>query len=224
MPGPKDTNLEQQPKIAVDAAVFAIDQKELKVLMIKIAEGAYGGKWCLPGGLVGYNESLEQAVKRILFQKTNISGLYLEQLYTFGDPDRDNRSRAISVAYFALVNNIESFKIQTIPYYAEVKWTKVDEISETAFDHKQIVKYALARLQAKLSYTNIAYTLLPNDFTLTELQQIYEIILQKKLDKRNFRKKIMALGLVEQSEEKLTGKPFRPAQLFHFTQKKLVQF
>lgn len=217
----QETN-QDRPRIAVDAVLFSIDKKKLKVLLIKIKQGQYKDKWCLPGGQIEYRESLEDAVKRILFQKTNITGVYLEQLYTFGDPERDIRSRSVSVAYFALVNDPEIFKIQTTPYYSDIEWKDIAELPELAFDHKEIIKTAHERLKAKINYSNIVYSLLPTEFTLTQLQSVYEIILQEKLDKRNFRKKITAIGMVEKSNKRLVGQPFRPAQLFHFTQRKLI--
>lgn len=219
---PTEIDYTELPKVAVDAVLLSIDEGVLKTLIIKIKTGPYKDTWCLPGGLVLKTESLEDAVKRILFHKTNISGIYLEQLYTFGAPERDKRSRSVSVAYFALVNNIKNLSIQTTEYYADIKWQKVNDLPTMAFDHENIIKTAVQRLQAKIEYSNIAYSLLPHDFTLTQLQKVYEIILQKPLDKRNFRKKIFTLGLLEKSNRKLTGQAYRPAELYHFTDKKLV--
>lgn len=213
---------EQAPKVAVDSVIFSIQDRTLRVLLIKIKDGPYANKWCLPGGLVGNTESLEDAVKRILFQKANISGIYLEQLYTFGEPNRDSRGRSVSVAYYALINDPKAFNIQTTEYYDNIEWIDISKLPELAFDHKEILKVAHERLKAKIGYSNIVYSLLPKDFTLTELQRVYEIILQEKLDKRNFRKKMLSMEIVEKSNKQTTGQPFRPAQLFHFTQRKLM--
>ena len=210
--------------MAVDAVLFSIDKKKLRVLLIKIKQGQYEDKWCVPGGLILAEETLEEAVKRILFQKTNVSGVYLEQLYTFGDLGRDSRSRAISVAYFALLNKPEGYNIGTTPYYADIEWKNVAELPELAFDHKKIIETAHQRLKAKIGYSNIVYSLLPTDFSLTQMQNVYEIILGEKLDKRNFRKKILGIELVEKSNKILSGQAYRPAQLYHFTQRRLTLF
>lgn len=212
------------PKVAVDAALFAIDKNQLKVLLIKLKKGPYEKKWCLPGGLVGISESLDEAAKRALFQKANIVGVHLEQLYTFGDPKRDVRSRSISVAYFALVKDPKEFKIETTPYYSQICWWPINNLPKMAFDHKKIIQTAKKRLQVKIVYSNISYSLLPTEFTLSQLQKVYEIILEQKLDKRNFRKRIVSLDLVKKTGKKLGGEQHRPAQLYRFPQRGLEYF
>lgn len=210
------------PAVAVDAVLFAIKQKQLKVLLIKINNGSYKDKWAVPGGLVQLEETLDDAAKRVLFQKTNIGDIHLEQLYSFGELERDVRGRVVSVAYFALVSNSQNFKLKTTPYYSEIAWWPVRNLLPMAFDHKKIIEYAFKRLKAKIEYSNIAYSLLPKEFTLTELQKIYEIILGRKIDKRNFRKKILALGLVKKTGKKEKGEAHRPAQLYQFSKRELV--
>lgn len=209
------------PVVAVDAVLFTIDQGQLKVLLIKIKNGPYHDKWATPGGLVQIDENLDDAAKRILFKKTNIGDVHLEQLYSFGDIERDVRERAISVAYFALINDPRSFMLKTTSYYSEISWFSVKKLPSLAFDHQKIIECAYERLKSKLGYTNIVYSLLPKEFTLTELQKIYEIILDEKIDKRNFRKQIMLLNLVINTGKKQEGKQYRPAELFKFSQRKI---
>lgn len=209
------------PAVAVDAVLFTIDNNHLKVLLIRINSGPYKNKWVLPGGLVKLNETLDDAAKRVLFQKTNIGEIHLEQLYSFGELKRDIRGRVISVAYFALVSSPKNYKVKTTSYYSEITWQKIKKLPPMAFDHREIIKYALERLKAKIEYTNIVYSLLSKEFTLTELQKTYEIILGKKLDKRNFRKRVVSLGLVEKTGKKKKGEPHRPAMLYRFAERKL---
>jgi len=213
-----------RPFLAVDTVVFSIINKKLSVLLIKINNGPYKDKWAVPGGLVQDNESLDNAAVRVLSEKTSLKNIYLEQLYTFGEPNRDMRGRSVSVTYFALVNNAEKLELTTQEYYAEIKWFSVDKLPEMAFDHKEVVEVAKNRLRSKLSYSNIAYSLLPKEFTLTQLQRVYEIILGHSLDKRNFRKKIDSLNIVEDLKKKQTDVTHRPAQLYKFKKRKLEVF
>lgn len=210
------------PGVAVDAVLFTIDKEELKVLLIKISRGPYLNKWALPGGSISNEEVLDEAAKNILFQKTNIGDIHLEQLYTFGNVNRDVRKRVVSVAYFALVNNQNNYSIKTTPYYSEIAWWPVKNLPPMAFDHKEMIELAYQRLKNKLGYTNISYSLLPEEFTLTQLQRIYEIILGEKIDKRNFRKRIFSLNIVKNTGKKLKGKAHRPAELYKFLKRELV--
>lgn len=210
------------PSVAVDSVLFVVEQDQLKVLLIKIKSGPYKEMWALPGGLVGLEETLDDAAQRVLFQKTNVKDIYLEQLCTFGDTNRDIRGRSVSVAYFALVNNLNSFKIKTTPFYSEIAWFPIKALPAMAFDHEEIINYAWKRLKAKVGYSNIVYSLLPEEFTLTEMQRVYEIILGEPIDKRNFRKRILSLGMVEVTGKRKEGDPHRPAKLFHFSKRELV--
>ncbi len=211
------------PNVAVDTLIFTIREEKLSILLIKINQGPYKGKWALPGGLVPESETLEQTANRILKEKAGIKKIYLEQLYTFSDLDRDVRSRTISVAYFALVNS-DKLKLKTKEeFYSAIQWHPLDKLPSLAFDHKKIIQYGYQRLQAKLEYSNIAYALLPPKFTLPELQKVYEIILNKELDKRNFYKKIKALGILTPLPEKVK-RGARLAQLYSFRQQRLEIF
>jgi len=207
------------PRVATDAVIFAVIDGALKVLLIRIGEGAYGGSWALPGGLVRMDESLDEAAERILSEKAGVDGVYLEQLGAFGDLDRDRRGRSVSVAYFALVNGEEHLP-KTIEYYSDIAWKDVSRLPKLAFDHAKIIRVAEERLRSKLGYSNIAYGLMPKEFTLTELQALYEIILGHELDKRNFRKKIKDIGLVTHTGNIRQSERSRPARLYSFTHRR----
>lgn len=208
------------PLVAVDAVIFSILEKSLKVLLVRIGSGPYEGKWALPGGLVKTDESLEEAAERVLSEKAGVHDLYLEQLYAFGDVDRDSRGRSVSVAYFALVNK-ENHLAKDVEYYSGIEWFDVSKLPEMAFDHAKIIQAGLDRLRNKLGYSNIAYGLLPKEFTLTELQTVYEIILGRALDKRNFRKKLLEIKLVHETGNVRRMEQSRPARLYSFTHHKL---
>ncbi len=208
------------PAVATDVLIFTIKDNKLNVLLIKIASGPYKNKWALPGGLVQINETLDMTAKRVLQEKAGIKGIYLEQLYTFSDLNRDIRGRVISVAYFALVDS-DKFNLKTMEkYYSDIRWHSVNSLPSLAFDHRKIVKYGYNRLKGKLEYTNIAYGLLPYEFTLPEMQKVYEIILDQKLDKRNFRKKIKLLNIIEPTG-KVKHARTRPAKLYRFKKRQL---
>lgn len=201
--------------IAVDVAIFVVEREELKVLLIKMKRHPYEDAWALPGGLVKPVQSVDDAARRQLEEKTGVSHLYLEQLYTFGRVDRDPFGRVVSVAYMALLPD-PATELKTTAEYGGVRWFPVRRLPKLAYDHAEIVRVARARLEAKLGYTNIAYSLLSPEFTLSELQQVYETILGRELDKRNFRKKILALGLVVKTGRKREGHASRPAMLYRF--------
>lgn len=215
---------ERVPLLAVDTVVFTVLDKKLSVLLIKIGSGPYAEKWAVPGGLVGADETLDEAAVRVLNEKANVRNIYLEQLYTFGDLGRDVRDRSVSVAYFALISSSEKLDISTQEYYKDIKWFPVKELPEMAFDHEEIIETAHTRLKGKLTYSNIAYSLLPEEFTLTQLQKVYEIILGRELDKRNFRKKIMSLDIVESLNKKQKDVEHRPARLYEFKTRQLEIF
>ena len=204
--------------IAADVVIFSIIEGQLKVLLIKMKKHPYTDYWAVPGGLVHPEESLDDSAARILYTKAGLSNVYLEQLYTFGEVNRDPFGRVVSVAFFALIPST-GLHLKTTKEYADIDWFPVSHLPKLAYDHKHIVKSAIQRLQSKLSYTNIIYGLLPNEFTLGELQNIYEIILDRKLDKRNFRKKILSLKLVKKLNRKKSTGPNRPAELYCFVKK-----
>lgn len=207
----------EHPFVTVDIIIFTILQGELKVLLIKRSLPPFAGSWALPGGFIRMGETLEEAALRELKEETNVSDIYLEQLFTFGDPARDPRAWTVTVAYFALVS-AERLTIKASTDAEDVCWASVYQLPPLAFDHAKIVDYALARLRNKLSYTTIAFQLLPTKFTLTELQHTYEMILNKSLDKRNFRKKMLTQDLLQElAESKMEG-AHRPARLYSFQQ------
>jgi len=218
-----DVSKFERPSVTVDLVIFTIIDNDLRALFIKRGQHPFLNTWALPGGFVRMNESLEEAASRELEEETGITAndVYLEQLYTFGDPARDPRTRVITVAYFALV---DSEKIR--PHVTgkeeikDVKWLNAhNPPSNLAFDHGQILNYALKRLKYKLEYTAVGFELLPELFTLTDLQGIYEIILNEKIDKRNFRKKMLNTKIVEPSKKFKEG-GHRPALLYRFKKSK----
>lgn len=217
-------NRNNVPLLAVDTVVFTVLKGKLSVLLIQINMGPYKDKWAVPGSLVKEKETLDEAAVRVLSEKANLKNIFLEQLYTFGDPDRDVRSRSVSVAYFALISSPEKLEVSTLKYYKGTEWFPIEKLPELAFDHKKIIGTAHKRLKGKLSYTNIAYSLLPEEFTLTQSQKVYEVILGRHLDKRNFRKKINSLDIVEQLDKKQTDVIHRPATLYRFKNRELEVF
>lgn len=202
------------PLVAVDAVIFTIIEKKLNVLLIKIKYGLFKGGWGVPGGKVKIDETLDEAARRELYEKTGAKKIYLEQLYSFGSLERDPRTRIISVAYFALVDS-NKVKLKPTDKYYEIKWVPIDSVGKLAYDHNKIINYALERLTYKLEYTNVVYGLLSEKFTLSELQKVYEIVLGKKLDKRNFRRKILLLDLIKETGNRM-GVPHRPPKSYSF--------
>ena len=209
--------MDSVPRVAVDVVIFTIDAAELKALLVEVKSGPFAGRWAFPGGLVPGGEAPEVTATRELQAQTGIRDVYLEQLRTFGDPSRDPHAHVVSVAYFALVAAKGEAPAGNRKY-GRMQWLPVRALPSLAYDHNAIAQYALGRLQAKLGYTNIVYSLLPPEFTLSQLQEVYEIILHHGLDRRNFRKKILALGLLRPLHRERRG-PHRPAQLYAFTRR-----
>ena len=208
------------PAVAVDVAVFTVLERVLRVLLVRVRRGAFAGRWALPGGRVRRDETLEAAAGRHLAAQSGVAGIYLEQLYTFGSPQRDPHGRVVSVAYFALIPHGGRFQgLRTPEPYPDATWWPVGRLPRLAYDHPVVVKTALARLRAKLRYTNLVYTLLRPRFTLGELQEMYEAILARRLDRRNFRKKVLALGLLRRPGGVRRG-PHRPATLYAFRRRR----
>ncbi len=202
------------PSVTVDVVIFTLREDDLQVLLIKRAHPPCEGMWAIPGGFVDVGESLEKAALRELEEETGVREVYLEQLYTFGDPGRDSRGHVITVAYFALVP-VSAIDPRAGSDAAETGWWSVYDLPSLAFDHADILSYALERLRYKLEYTAVGFELLPETFVLSELRTAYEIILGEKLDKRNFRRKILGAGVIEESGERRIGDG-RPAKLYHF--------
>ncbi len=202
------------PAVAADIALFTIRQGQLNVLLVRRGAVPYAAGWALPGGFVEADECLEDCALRELAEETAITGVYLEQLYTFGAPARDPRERIISVAYYALAPLQRVADAAAGSDAAELAWFAVDGLPQLAFDHGAIVDRALERLRAKLDYSTIAFQFMPRKFTLGELQGVYETILGAPLDKRNFRKRIQALGMVRPLGEVRRAAGRRPAALY----------
>ena len=200
-------------QVTVDIVIFTIQQGVLKVLLVKRAIAPFVGQFAIPGGFVLENEDLEQAALRELKEETGVSDVYLEQLYSFGDPKRDPRGRVVTIAYFALIS--ADRKLEAGTDAAEAAWYPIDKLPTLAFDHATILNYALERLRNKLEYTTVGFQLLPEKFTLTELQAVYEAILGRNLDKRNFRRKMSVLKILKPLREYRRGGQ-RPAQLYRF--------
>lgn len=216
----------KRPSVTVDVVAFTPRAGKLYVLLIRRGVWPFEGHWALPGGFVRMDEELDDAARRELSEETGIAGPhYLEQLYTFGTIGRDPRTRVISVAYYALLPAVESgLEPRAGTDAREAQWFPVDAPPALAFDHAAILDAALKRLQAKLGYTSVAYALLPEEFTLTELQTVYEVILGRALDKRNFRKKMLSLDILEGTPRQKRDGAHRPAQLFRFTRREPVLF
>jgi 8-oxo-dGTP diphosphatase len=203
------------PLVTVDIVVFTVEGNELKVLLIQRKDPPFQHMWAVPGGFIHTGETLEAAASRRLNEETNVENIYLEQLKSFGTPDRDPRARVITVAYYALVS-LDKLDLVARANAEDVRWFGIKTLPELAFDHKLLVEEALAKLKRRLVSSPIAFQLLPAKFTLTELQRVYELILEKQLDKRNFRKKILSLGFLQELGETKMDGFHRPANLFAF--------
>lgn len=204
-----------RPAVTVDIVIFTIHQGRLQMLLVERAEPPFTQMWALPGGFVHIDESLEEAAARELEEETGIQDAYLEQLYTYGDPQRDPRGRVITIAYFALISADKPLRTEGTRDVARAAWFPFNELPQLAFDHQEIAEYALRRLRYKLEYTAVGFELLPEYFTLTQLQSTYEVVLGEKLDKRNFRRRVLEAGVIESTPHMHTGEG-RPARLFRY--------
>lgn len=204
--------------LAVDIVVFGLDE-DLQVLLIKRDLEPFQGKWALPGGFVRLDETLEEAARRELDEETGVSRLYLEQLHTFGDLGRDPRERVVSVAYYALVK-LSDHRVKAATDAREAAWFSVDDLPRLAFDHDKILQAALVRLKSKVRVQPIGFELLPPKFTLSALQRLYESVLERPLDKRNFRKKVLSMGFLEDLDEVEQDVAHRAARLYRFDKKR----
>ncbi len=203
-----------RPSVTADAVVFGADKSGLQILLIERGGTPFKGHWALPGGFIKMNESLDKAVRRELKEETEMDVSYLEQLYTFGDPKRDPRGRVVSVAYFGLVRPADH-KIKGRSDAKKAEWFPANRLPNLAFDHRQMVDMALARLRAKVRYAPIGFELLPEEFTLTDLQNLYEAVLGREVDRRNFRKKVLEMELLTDLGKKAKT-PGPPAKLYRF--------
>lgn len=205
--------------MTVDCVVFGLDETDLKVLLIQRKLAPFQHAWALPGGFVRVDETLDEAALRELAEEANVTDIYLEQLYTFGALDRDPRERIVTVAYYALAK-LSDHRIRAATDAMGVGWFSLDDLPKLAFDHIEIVTRAHERLRGKVRYAPVGFELLPPRFSLTQLQRLYEIILGKELDKRNFRKKILAMDLLVETDEVEHGVRHRAARLYRFDRRK----
>lgn len=204
-----------RPALTVDCVVFGLDEAELEVLLIRRGIPPFANRWALPGGFVRLDETLEDAARRELEEETGLSKVFLEQLFTFDAIDRDPRERVVTVAYYALVK-LSDHKVRAATDAADAAWFAISDLPELAFDHAQIFEVALERLRGKVRYQPLGFELLPRKFTLTQLQRMYEAILDRPLDKRNFRKKILGMDLLVELDEVQKDVAHRAARLYKF--------
>lgn len=208
-----------RPALTVDIVVFALDEDDLKVMLIERDLDPFAGRWALPGGFVRVEETLEEAARRELAEETGLTNIFLEQLYTFGEVERDPRERIVTVAYYALVN-LSGHRVQASTDARNAAWFAISDLPELAFDHEQILDTALERLRGKLRYQPVGFELLPPKFPLRSLQQLYEIVLDRELDKRNFRKKILSMDILVELKEIEKDVAHRAAKLYRFDKAK----
>lgn len=212
-----------RPRLTVDCVIFGLDESSrLKALLIQRGHDPYKGTWALPGGFVDMEEPLVEAALRELKEETGVSDVFIEQLYTVGTPNRDPRGRVVTVVYFALIN-LAQHKIGADSDAQDVRWFPISALPSLAFDHAEIMEMAIQRLRGKVRYQPIGFELLPQYFTLTQLQKLYERILGKELNKRNFRTKILKMNILKEGAI-LRGVAHRPAQLYRFDEEKYQDY
>lgn len=205
--------------LTVDAVVFGYDPNDgISVLLIKRKYEPFKDHWAIPGGFVEKGESLEHAVQRELEEETGVVVNYLEQLYTFGDPDRDPRKRVVTVAFYGLVKP-ETFTLHAADDATDVEWFNVNQLPELAFDHAKILDMALFRLRNKISYEPVGFELLDEKFPFSELHKLYETLYGTAIDRRNFKKKFLKLGILKEHNEKSSNGQGRPGALYSFDKK-----
>jgi 8-oxo-dGTP diphosphatase len=211
----------QYPRAAltVDCVVFGLDVSDLKVLLIQRKLEPFQHAWALPGGFVHVDETLDDAARRELAEEAGVTDVYLEQLYTFGGLQRDPRERVVTVAYYALAK-LSDHRIRAATDALGVGWFSLEELPALAFDHLHILELAVERLRGKVRYAPVGFELLPPRFSLTQLQRLYEIILGAELDKRNFRKKILSMDLLVETDELEKGVRHRAARLYRFDRRR----
>lgn len=204
-------------RVTVDTAALAIEQGALEVLLVKRKYEPFKSFWALPGGFLDEgDQSLDEAAARELLHETNVGNVYLEQLYTFGDKGRDPRGRIVTVSYLALLRQ-EGLELRASSDARGVAWWRVNELPELAFDHANIISYARQRVKNKIEYSPAAFNFLPEKFTLRDLQSVYESVLGKAVDNRNFRKKFLNTGVLQELNETSQEGSYRPARLYTFS-------
>jgi len=208
----------ERPALATDCVIFGFDGGELKLLLTEREREPFKNKWALPGGFVFMNETTEEAARRLLLEKAGIRPSFIEQLYTFSEIDRDPRERIVSVAYYTLVNK-HQYELIAGRDTLKAEWIELSRLPKLAFDHSKIVRMAIQRLKGKVSYKPIGFELLDEKFTLSQLQSLYESILEEVIDKRNFRKKILGMGFLKALEEKEKNVAHKAARYYSFDKK-----
>ncbi len=210
--------------VSIDCVLFGFDGGELKILLIERNEEPFKDWWALPGYLIGDNESLDQSASRILHELTGLSDVYMEQYYTFGEVNRHPDGRVITVAYYAILRLGGDKALKPLTNYAKkAQWINIYDLPKLAFDHQFIFDKGIEKIKRRIKHLPIAFELLPEKFTLTQVQNVYELILGKKLDKRNFRKKILSFGVLKELDEKQKGVSFRAATLYKFDKRKYAK-
>lgn len=207
-----------RPAVTVDCVIFGFDKNELQVLLTQRAIEPDKGKWAFPGGFMNMDETADDCARRKLLEEAGLKSVFMEQLYTFTEIERDPRYRVISIAYYALVKSTD-YILEAGKNIADVKWFPLNQISDLAFDHNQILKLATERLRGKIRYQPIGFELLPNEFTLPELHRLYETILERNIDRGNFRKKILNMNLLTDHSDKQKDRPARGAKIYSFDKK-----
>ncbi|WP_207428623.1 NUDIX domain-containing protein [Pedobacter sp. SYSU D00535] len=209
---------------SVDCVIFGFEEGVLKILLIERNEPPFKDCYALPGLFVGHDEGIDYAAERTLYELTGLRDIYMEQLYTFGDLDRHPEGRVITVAYYALIRLSSKIEVRPHSNYAKTAfWHPVADLPQLAFDHTLIFQKSLEKIRRKISDQPIAFELLPEKFTLTQLQNVYEAILNRKLDKRNFRKKMLNYGILKELDEKQRGVSYRAATLYKFDRRKYAK-
>jgi 8-oxo-dGTP diphosphatase len=210
-----------RPAVAVDCVVFGLDlaEDDLEILLIQRLKDPFAHGWALPGGFMQMDETADAAARRELEEETGVTDVYLEQLYTFSGVDRDPRGRVVSIAYYALAK-LSDHRIRAATDAENVAWFSIRALPRLAFDHKAIIETAIERLRGKVRYAPIGFELLPPRFTLSQLQRLYEIVLEQQLDKRNFRKKILSMEFLVDTGEREQGVAHRAARLYRFDRRK----
>ena len=212
----------ERPALAIDCVIFGFDGRKLKILLVKRGIEPFKDRWALPGGFVNVNETIDEAAQRELKEETGVDHVFMEQLYTFGSIDRDPRERVVSVAYFALVR-ISDYKVIAGSDASNAQWFTMNSIPSLAFDHSVILEMAINRIKGKIRYQPIGFELLDDKFTIPQLQAIYESILERKIDRRNFYNKIKKTGLLIFLDEKQQKAAHRAATLVTFDKDKYLK-
>lgn len=221
---PRDLKNIEKPAVSVTVLIFSINNDKLETVLINRVREPFLGSWSLPGDILPIDMDPKDFAREVLHDKTGIRDVFLEQLYTFGNPKRDPRGRVITISYFALLPH-NSVDLTKAPNALHAKWIPIEDLPERlAFDHLEIIHYGIERLKSKVEYSNIANSLVPEKFRISELQRIYEIILGKRIDKRNFRKKMISMGIVKVTNDIYREGNHRPARLFKFATRELIEF